>query len=29
MNAVLQYLTQNCCQGEACAVDASAASCAC
>lgn len=27
MNAVLQYLTQNCCQGEACAVDAAAASC--
>jgi ArsR family transcriptional regulator, arsenate/arsenite/antimonite-responsive transcriptional repressor len=29
MNAVLQYLTHNCCQGEACAVDAPAASCGC
>lgn len=29
MNAVLQYLTQNCCQGEACAIDATAASCGC
>jgi DNA-binding transcriptional ArsR family regulator len=27
MNAVVQYLTQNCCQGEPCAVDASAVSC--
>ncbi|ALV06857.1 ArsR/SmtB family transcription factor [Roseateles depolymerans] len=29
MNAVLGYLTQNCCQGAACAVDATAASCGC
>jgi ArsR family transcriptional regulator, arsenate/arsenite/antimonite-responsive transcriptional repressor len=29
MNDVLQYLTQNCCQGEACAVEATAASCEC
>jgi DNA-binding transcriptional ArsR family regulator len=29
MNAVLQYLTQNCCQGEACAVDADSTSCNC
>lgn len=30
MNAVLQYLTENCCQGEECAADATAkASCAC
>lgn len=27
MNEVLQYLTRNCCQGAACAVDESAASC--
>jgi ArsR family transcriptional regulator, arsenate/arsenite/antimonite-responsive transcriptional repressor len=29
MNEVLHYLTQNCCQGQACAVDAAAVSCAC
>ena len=28
MNAVLAYLTENCCQGAACAVDGAAASCA-
>lgn len=28
MNAVLAYLTENCCQGSACAVDASSATCA-
>ncbi|MBS0342394.1 MAG: helix-turn-helix transcriptional regulator [Proteobacteria bacterium] len=28
MNALLGYLTENCCQGEACAVDA-ATSCSC
>jgi hypothetical protein len=28
MNGVLGYLTENCCQGEACLVDA-AASCKC
>lgn len=28
MNAVLAYLTENCCQGEACAVDAAKPSCA-
>jgi DNA-binding transcriptional ArsR family regulator len=27
MNALLAYLTQNCCQGEPCAVDAPAARC--
>src|SRR6186713_1853025 len=27
MNALLQYLTLNCCQGEECAVDAAASSC--
>lgn len=27
MNALLAYLTQNCCQGEACAIEAAAASC--
>jgi ArsR family transcriptional regulator len=27
MNAVLSYLTENCCQGAACAVDRAAASC--
>lgn len=27
MNDVLRYLTDNCCQGDACAVDAPAASC--
>jgi ArsR family transcriptional regulator, arsenate/arsenite/antimonite-responsive transcriptional repressor len=29
MNALLAYLTQNCCQGEACAVEGRAASCGC
>jgi DNA-binding transcriptional ArsR family regulator len=29
MNALLGYLTENCCQGKACAVDASATSCSC
>ncbi|RZL38069.1 MAG: ArsR family transcriptional regulator [Rubrivivax sp.] len=29
MNALLGYLTQNCCQGEACAVPGRAASCDC
>ncbi|MBB3179297.1 helix-turn-helix transcriptional regulator [Variovorax sp. Sphag1AA] len=29
MNALLGYLTENCCQGEACAVDASVNSCSC
>jgi DNA-binding transcriptional ArsR family regulator len=29
MNAVLGYLTENCCQGAACAVDPAAASCNC
>jgi len=29
MNALLGYLTENCCQGEACAVQSSSASCAC
>jgi len=29
MNAVLAYLTENCCQGAACAVEDSAAACAC
>lgn len=29
MNALLGYLTDNCCQGSACAVPAQAASCAC
>lgn len=29
MNALLGYLSANCCQGEACAVDASAAAGAC
>lgn len=29
MNALLAYLTQNCCQGEACAVDVQAAGCDC
>jgi ArsR family transcriptional regulator, arsenate/arsenite/antimonite-responsive transcriptional repressor len=27
MDGVLRYLTENCCQGEACAVDAKAPSC--
>ena len=29
MNAVLSYLTENCCQGEACAVEATSAQCGC
>ncbi|MGJ7579808.1 ArsR/SmtB family transcription factor [Variovorax sp. RHLX14] len=29
MNALLGYLTENCCQGEACAVDATSAACDC
>jgi DNA-binding transcriptional ArsR family regulator len=29
MNALLAYLTQNCCQGEACAVDVQAVGCDC
>ena len=29
MNALLGYLTENCCEGEACAVDGSAAACGC
>jgi len=29
MNALLGYLTENCCQGEACAIDASATSYSC
>lgn len=29
MNALLGYLTLNCCQGEACAVENSSTSCAC
>jgi DNA-binding transcriptional ArsR family regulator len=29
MNALLGYLTENCCQGEACAVDASVTPCSC
>ncbi|MDE2605459.1 MAG: helix-turn-helix transcriptional regulator [Burkholderiales bacterium] len=29
MNGVLAYLTENCCQGEACAVDSVQAGCAC
>jgi len=29
MNELLSYLTQNCCQGSACAVEASAAVCGC
>jgi len=29
MNALLGYLTLNCCQGEACAVETSSTSCAC
>ena len=29
MNALLGYLTENCCQGEDCAVDAPATSCSC
>jgi len=29
MNALLGYLTENCCQGEACAVPAKAGACGC
>jgi DNA-binding transcriptional ArsR family regulator len=29
MNGVLQYLTENCCRGEACGADAGAGSCGC
>lgn len=29
MNAVLQYLTDNCCQGESCTVGAEAGACKC
>ncbi|MGJ7512679.1 ArsR/SmtB family transcription factor [Variovorax sp. GT1P44] len=29
MNALLGYLTENCCQGESCAVDASSTPCSC
>jgi len=29
MNALLGYLTDNCCQGSACAVDTAPAACAC
>ena len=29
MNALLGYLTENCCQGVACAVEATAESCSC
>jgi DNA-binding transcriptional ArsR family regulator len=29
MDAVLRYLTENCCQGEPCAVDAESGSCRC
>ena len=29
MNALLGYLTENCCQGADCAIDATAASCKC
>ncbi len=29
MNALLGYLTENCCQGAACAIEASPASCKC
>ncbi len=29
MNGLLSFLTENCCQGAPCAVDASAASCKC
>ena len=29
MNALLGYLTENCCRGESCAAEASAASCQC
>lgn len=29
MNGLLGYLTENCCQGAACAVDSAATSCAC
>ena len=29
MNALLGYLTENCCEGEACAIDGTAAACGC
>ena len=29
MNGLLAYLTENCCAGDACAVDASSEACAC
>lgn len=29
MNAVLAFLTENCCQGEACAVETSSTACGC
>jgi ArsR family transcriptional regulator len=29
MNALLGYLTENCCQGEACLTDSTAAACSC
>ena len=29
MNAVLGYLTENCCQGQACAVEGAGAACVC
>jgi DNA-binding transcriptional ArsR family regulator len=29
MNGVLGYLTENCCQGEACAIEATSAACDC
>jgi len=29
MNALLGYLTENCCQGTACAVESSSAECGC
>jgi len=29
MNALLGYLTENCCQGEACGLDASVTACSC
>jgi hypothetical protein len=29
MNGLLGYLTENCCQGAACAVESSAAACGC
>lgn len=29
MDGLIRYLTENCCQGQACAVDAAATSCSC